>query len=363
MKLIDRYIIQELFVPFLGGIAAFTFILAGSTVLFNLIGEAIKYHIPVLDFLMLFFYKLPYIIALSFPMATLLATILVFGRMGNDLEILALKASGVGVLRLVVPVIVAGFVVSVLTILFNESIVPKASYSAENLMRSFKDQDKPSTIKKNINITEYKNDLPQRIINVGEVENQHLKSITVAEYDQGSLVRLIRAKSGRFLPEGGWEFYNGVMHNFPLGNPKQVVILEFKKELVNIQVNPLDLTKRQKNVEEMTRSELKQQIELDKKMGKDPSKQIMDYHMKLSVAFASLIYSILGASVGLRPHRSSSAMGLGLSLFIIFIYIILLSIGMGLGLSQTLPAMVAAWFPNIVIGISGIILLNKAALR
>ncbi|MBG91042.1 MAG: hypothetical protein CL521_04420 [Actinobacteria bacterium] len=357
MKLVDRYIIKELISPFFFGIIAFSFIISGSTILFQLIGEAVKYNIPIVDLIRLFFLKLPYIIALSFPMSTLLSTILVFGRLGNDLELLAFRAGGVSVLRLVVPIIVVGFSVSCLTVLFNESIVPKTAQSAEYLFRSYRDKQN-HTIKKNVNLTEFEHNLPKRIINVREINQGIMRNITVAEFDSGQLARIIRAKRGEWLPEGGWIFFDGLMHHFSILDPKKITLLKFKKEQINITLSPLDLTKRPKKIEEMTRQDLKDKIDLQKKLGEDPIKDIMDYHLKLSVAFASLIYSILGASVGLRPHRSSSAIGLGLSLMIILVYIVLLGIGTGLGLSHILPPIIAAWFPNIIVGIAGVTLLT-----
>jgi len=360
MSILDRYIIRELLVPFVAGILAFTFILSGSTILFQLISEAIKYGIPFGHFIQLFIFKLPYIIALSFPMSMLLATLLTFGRMGNDLEVLALRAGGVSILRLVVPVIMFGVCVSLMTIWFNESVVPRSAKSAEDLFRSYRDRETPN-IKENINITEYKDRVPSRIINVAQVDDGVLKNITVAEYEQGKLVRVIQSDTGKWQAAGGWEFNHGVMHHFQPNDRKKVTVIEFEKEFVNIKINPVDLSKRKKNAEEMTRSELKQAIAFKIATGVDPIKDIMDYHMKFSIAFASLIYSILGASIGLRPHRSSSGLGLGLSLLIIFIYIVLLSLGTGLGLSHAMPPLLAAWIPNIVAGSAGIFLLRKVA--
>ena len=112
MKIIDKYIFKELLLPFSSGILAFTTILLGSTVLFKLVGDAVKYAIPMTDVLLLILLKLPQIIALSIPMSTLFATITVFSRLGNDLEILALRSSGISILRLLFPVIIAGLFIS-----------------------------------------------------------------------------------------------------------------------------------------------------------------------------------------------------------------------------------------------------------
>ncbi len=362
VSILDRYLIKELIGPFLFGIAAFTFILSGSTVLFALIGEAIRNNIPMGIILQLFLYKLPYMIVLSFPMSTLLATIIAFGRLSADSEILAFRAGGIAFNRLVTPIFLTGLFVSLLTIWFNESIVPRATHSGERLYQSVVQQQKPK-IKRNVNFTEYKESLPYRIINVAEIDHGILKGISVAEYEKGILARIIRAKSGKFLPTGGWEFYDGVMHSFPVEYPDRVLFLSFSKEYIDIPINPLSVIDRNKNVEEMTSRELKAKIEEKKSLGQDVMTDRMNYHMKFSVPFASLIFSILGASVGLKPHRSSSAMGLGISLIVIFIYYILLSVGMGIGISGSVPAIIGAWLPNIIVGIFGIYLLKRLSYR
>ncbi len=358
MALVDRYLVKELIGPFIFGVSAFTSILAGSTILFALIGEVIKYQIPVIDFLQLFVYKLPYVIVLSFPMATLLSTILAFGRLSSDGEIMAFRASGVSFLRLVIPIFLAGFFISLTTIGINELIVPRAAHSAELLFRSYSERTQP-TIKQNINFTEYADGLPSRIINVAALDKGRLTGITVAEFEKGRLCRLIRASEGSWLPDGGWAFYNGIMHSFNDATPQRLTVIRFQEEVIDLNINPIDLSKRKKNMEEMNSRELQTQIALQKKLGQDPINDVMNFHLKFAIPFASLIFSILGASVGLRPHRSSSALGLGISLIIILIYYVLLAIGMGLGLSRILPPVVAAWIPNLVIGGTGIYLLKK----
>jgi lipopolysaccharide export system permease protein len=358
MKLIDRYICKEFIGPFLSGLAAFAVILSGSTILFKMIDYAVKFNIGIKDLIIVISLQIPYIIALSIPMATLFATISCFGRLSNDLEILAFKAHGVSVVRMLVPIVFMGILVSALNIVFNEFIVPKSASASEELLFSYKNNKTPK-IQSNLNITEYKDKLPFRVINVAEKEGNLLRNITIAEYKNGFLNRLIRAESGTWILHGAWEFYDGVMHNFQENDLKRVTVIEFEKEFINMDLRPVDFDNRHKKVEEMSGGEMLEKIEFEKRKGSDPIKLIMDYHMKIALAFSSLIYCILGASMGLRPHRSSSAMGIGLSLLVIFSYIILLSIGMGLGLSKTLPPLIAAWLPNIIIGMLSLLLARK----
>jgi lipopolysaccharide export system permease protein len=360
MKIIDKYIFKELFIPFTSGVLAFSTILFGSTVLFKLIGDAVKYNIPLLDLILLIILKSPYIIALSIPMATLFSTISIFGRLGNDLEIIALRSNGISVLRLLIPVLIFGLIASFTMLSMSEFIVPKSSSIAKKIIINSKSNKKPK-IENNINITQYKNKLPYRIINIGQKDKTKLKNITIAEYEEGSLVRLIRSNEGRWIPPRSWEFNNGLMHYFQKDNPKRVTVIEFEKENINLDLAPKDLIKSKKNVEEMNRKELMTKIKKEKEYGNDPIKLIMDYHMKTALAFSPLIYCLLGACMGLRPHRSSSALGIGLSLIIIVGYIILMSVGMGLGLAKALPSLYAAWLPNFIIILISIFLTKKLA--
>jgi lipopolysaccharide export system permease protein len=357
--ILDRYIIKELLGPFIFGIAAFSCILAGSSVLFYLIGDAIKYGIPVTVIIQLFIYKLPGIVVFTFPMSMLLATLLGFGRLSSDLEILALRAGGVGFYRLIIPVVCVGFSISVMTIWFNEQIVPQSTHSGQRLMRSYTAKNDPK-LKQQVNFTEYDaKGFPQRIINVHSIDGNKLKDVTVAEYDSGHLSRVIVSKSGKWLASGGWEFYNGVMHQFSTNDPFRVTAISFKKEYIDIPIDPQEANKPAKGVDEMTSTELKAKIQLQRKLGEDPSQNLMQYYMKFSIPFACLIFSILGAAVGLRPHRSSSALGLGISLVIILVYYVLLSIGMGLGTAHVLPPIFAAWIPNLVVGTAALYLLKR----
>jgi len=359
LKIVDKYVVKELLGPFIFGMTAFTAILAGSTILIPLMNDAARLGIPLSKTIQLFFYHIPAIIVFTFPMSMLLATILAFGRMNSDLEILAFRAAGINFFRLIIPVVLVGFFVSLLTIWFNESIVPRATHSAENLMSVIKNSDKP-TIKQFINFTEYDSDgKPYRIINVVEVDKGLLKQVTVLEYQKGELIRTIKAQEGQFRDDGAWEFYNGTMHNFTLNDRKKAIVMDFKKEVIDIQINPLDLTKREKQIEEMNAKELSDRIQLKKRSGQPYQSDLVRYHLKFAVPFASIIFSILGASIGIRPHRSTSAIGLGISLVVVILYYVLL--GVGLGMAHMIPPMIAAWLPNIVVAIAGCFLLKKVA--
>jgi lipopolysaccharide export system permease protein len=352
---------KEIIEALLFGIATFTCILGGGVILLPLVGQAVALNIPVFSTIMLLVYRLPSIVVFVFPMSMLLATILTIGRFRSDSEITAFKASGISFVRLVIPIIVIGFLVSLFSIWFQEVIIPRSNKSAEDIIYNVTQKSRPN-IKKNINFTEYdKAGLPLRVINVLGVKDNILQNITLAEYDEGVLVRLIRAATGSLVKNGDWIFYNGSLYVFDKNRNDKLLYVQFEKEYIHLPVNPLDLSKREKSVEEMNALELKEHISFKKRTGRDIATDLVKFHMRFSIPFTSVIFAILGASVGLKSQRNSSSTGLGLSLIVIIIYYLLISVGMYMGMTNLIPAIVAAWLPNLVIGTAGLYLLSRSS--
>ncbi|RAP24027.1 hypothetical protein DID73_01830 [Candidatus Marinamargulisbacteria bacterium SCGC AG-343-K17] len=360
MKLLDSYLVKEIIFPFIFGIAAFTSIIAGSSLIFQLVSKAVKYGFSIASTVQLFVYKLPAVISLTLPMAILLATILVIGRLSADLEMVALRSAGVSLFRILIPIISIGLVVSLVNIIFNEIVVPRANYHAEILLNNL--QKTNISIRENVNLTQYDDEgLPLRIINVREVEEQTLKDITIAEYEKGRLARVIRAEYGNWDSIGGWVFNNGVMHVLLESSSQELMVINFEKEIINLALDLLDFSKRAKSYDEMNGKELMSFIQKEKLLGKDINELLIQYYLKFALPFACLIFTMIGAAVSFQPHRRSSAMGMGLSIIIILTYYIIYSFGLAFGINSVIPPILAAWTPNIIIGIVSIYLLNKVA--
>ncbi len=360
MKLLDSYLVKELLFPFLFGIAAFTSIIAGSSMIFQLVSKAVKYGFSIANTIQLFVYQLPAVISLTLPMAILLATILLIGRLSADLELVALRSAGVSLTRVLIPILSVGLIISLVNIIFNEIVVPRSNYHAEVLLNKL--QKTNISIRDNVNLTQYdENKLPLRIINVRKVEDENLKDITIAEYVDGRLARIIRAEYGSWDAVGGWVFYNGVMHMLLEGDSQEMVVIDFEKEIINLSLNLLDFTKKEKGFDKMNARELSGFIQKEQSLGKDVNELQIQYYLKYALPFACLIFTMIGAAVSFQPHQRSSAMGMGLSIIIILTYYIIYSFGLALGINNIFSPILAAWLPNITVGIVSIYLLNKLA--
>ena len=162
IKTIDRYIFKELIEPFLFGLGAFTAILSASMVLFELVRAVVLRGMPLFVALQIFVYRLPNIMVYIFPMAMLLAALLAFSRLSGDSEVIAFRASGISLNRLIIPVLALGLLVSLVNLTFQEIVVPESNKAAKNLLIETTSKHQPK-LQKNVFVPEMDKGVLKRI--------------------------------------------------------------------------------------------------------------------------------------------------------------------------------------------------------
>jgi len=360
IKIIDRYIIKELFDPFLFGLGAFTAILSASMILFDLVRWVVVRGMSPITAVQIFIYRLPGTAVYIFPMATLLAALLAFGKLSSQTEIVAFKAGGISIYRIIVPVLIFGLAISLVTLLTYEVVVPRATSAATNLMVEVQAAKSPK-IQKNVLIPEVENDVLKRMYFAGKLNGDIMEDVVVEEFMDGKLSEIINAKEAQWDKEKNtWLFKDGVI--YPLSDTGEYKhLIKFKEQYMTIKYTPADFFMGEKKPEEMNMAELKSFIKLKKKMGEDTVDLLIQYYLKGAVPFSCLVFVLLGAPLGLSPQRSSSSIGLGLSVLIVFFYYFLTFITMAIGELRLLSPIAAAWLPNIITGGIGVYILNKSA--
>lgn len=358
IKIIDRYISQELLEPFLFGLTSFTLILSASMVLFELVRAVIIAGMPIVLAIQLFVYKLPGIVVYIFPMATLLGVLLCFARLSGDSEIIAFRASGISLVRIVAPVLVWGFIISLVTILFYEIVVPYSNRAAKELTVQTRIEKTPQ-MRNNVFVPEIENGALKRIFYVRKIQNDVMEGVIVQEFVDGALSQIINAKSAKWA-NNKWTFKDGIIYLLSeTGEYKHLI--KFDEQEIAIKYNPADFYVEDKRPEEMNYHDLKKYINLKKKMGVNIVDLAIQLNSKISIPFASFVFALLGASLGFNPTRRSSSIGLGLSIIVIFFYYILMFMSMAAGETELISPFWAAWFPNVVTAGFGIYVLYKAS--
>src|SRR3972149_3766985 len=123
MKILSRYILKEHIAPFFFALGTITFLLLIDFVP-KIIDLVIDKNVSVLIVLELIGFNLAWMLALSVPMSVLVATLMAFGRLSSDFEITALKSSGVNMIQLLKPILMAGALVALGMVWVNDKILP-----------------------------------------------------------------------------------------------------------------------------------------------------------------------------------------------------------------------------------------------
>jgi lipopolysaccharide export system permease protein len=132
VRILSRYIVREQPAPFLLSLAILTFLFLMDyliEILDLIIGKGLEVQVVV----ELFIYNIAWMVALTVPMAVLVAVLMAFGRLSQDGEITAMKASGVSIIRISIPVLLLGAVVAVALVRFNDRVLPEFNYRAKTL--------------------------------------------------------------------------------------------------------------------------------------------------------------------------------------------------------------------------------------
>ncbi len=135
IPIIDRWLFGQLVPPLIFAVSAFTVVSLSVGVMFDLIRKIVEFGLPITLAIQVMFLKLPGFLVLSFPMSVLLSTLLAYGKMSSNSEILAARSLGVKTSRLVTPAIILAIFMTGLTFYFNNSLVPLTTRYSETLLR------------------------------------------------------------------------------------------------------------------------------------------------------------------------------------------------------------------------------------
>jgi lipopolysaccharide export system permease protein len=361
MRILDKYIIAELLGPFIFGIAAFSSIFIGTDVLFKMARFITEQGAAILTVAKLFVFSLPRIIVLTFPMSMLLASLLAFGRLSGNSEIVAMKSGGISFYRLAAPVVAVAFFVSIFAMFFQEFVVPAANTAYTRTVQEEVNKSQLPKTQDHILIRDIKEGQIQRITYArqfnGETNTMH--GVDIQEFDNGRLARIVNAQEGKWNGKD-WDLNNGIIHIVSEnGNVENT--LRFQKQIVNVQKTPSEISREQKQPKEMSIEELKVHIKVREREYVSTNALVVELHQRIALPMASLIFTLIGAPLGLQPHRASSSIGLGLSIVIIFVYYSIMTVSTALGQSGTVPPVLGAWLPNILMIAFGAWLIRRAA--
>lgn len=358
LRILDKYVLKELLYPFVFGIASFSSIFIASTMLFKITQYITKYGASIDSVMRMFMYNLPEVINYTFPMSMLLAALMAFGKLSGSSEIVAMKSGGISYHRIVAPVVVVGFIVSMFSMVWAEKVVPRCKARASYILNvEIKRNTKPIQ-QEHIIIKSFSSG-KQSITYANKFdENKGMMSdVTTEEFEKGSIVRVQTAKRA-YWEHGSWRMEDGKI--FALNERDGVQSsISFKEQKLPLDMSPRQISWEQKDPEEMTIGELKESIRVLEKQKLSAARQWCEMFMRINIPLASLFFAVIGACLGTQKQRTSSSIGLGISIIVIFIYYAVMTLSTGLGKGGVISPFIACAIPNILCAIIGYYLLEK----
>ncbi|HME95803.1 MAG TPA: LPS export ABC transporter permease LptG [Methylomirabilota bacterium] len=363
-RILDRYVIKELGPPFAIGVGVFTFFLVIDRI-FQLTDLVITKNVPFALVMPLLAYMLPAFLALTLPMALLVAVLLVGGRLAGDLEVAALKASGVSPLRLFRPFLAVGIVVTLLIAWLTLVVGPWSSGAFQRQLFLILQSRASTGIKERT----FSATFSQFVIYVDEVSASQvrLKGLLVSDERNPEQSRIIVAREGRLLSDEATRritlrFLDGSISESDVGDRRRFRQTYFSLYDMTLPVDsPIAAVSREEKPEkQMPVRQLLAEAQRLRREGQPSAPYYVELHKRFALPVAALVFTLVGFPLGIRSHRGGRAAALALSFGIVVGYYILYNSMEGFALRGRIPAGVAVWIPNAILAVMGALLLRAS---
>lgn len=372
MRILDRYIMASVLSAFLFGIAIFLGLILTMDQMRKLVEMIADNGVPVLTALKVVGYRIPSMLSYAFPMSVLLSILLTFNRMSSESEMVAARAAGISFTRIVLPVLLFALGITGLTYVISDIFAPYAEKRASLLQREALNKVQFNTP---VNYQRVKDGLRLYEISAANIDllSNRMTDVGLLFYHDGRPWIYIHAHQAEWQPaKGRWTFsppflakpVDATQEGFTVrSDDSGVSLLDITTLTTRLEESPFDLTSTKRRPEELTAEELRKLTAHLRNLDtpeKDVGKWNMAAFTRYATPFSCLVFALIGAPLGLRHHRTSSAVGLGISLLVIFgFYFFSVYIGM-IGQNGRMDPLLAAWLPNVLGGALGIGLIIRA---
>jgi LPS export ABC transporter permease LptF/LPS export ABC transporter permease LptG len=356
MRILDRYIVREIFRHAFLGLVVFTFVFFVPR-LVRLMELFVRHAGSGVQIMKLFLCIFPSVFVFTVPMATLIGVLLGLGRMSADSEIIALTALGIGRRRILLPVGVLALAGALLTLVMTAWAGPAAlriwhATEAELISSQISFQVQPRVFDERF---------PKKVLYVNDVaaSGTQWRGVFVAGTggESGSMVTL--AESAIVIAEpkqGKLELHlrGGSTHEFSRADPNHYSVTAFGQSDWPIEVSELgQVQPRQRSIPERSMGEL---LTAKGAAWRDAR---VELHTRLAFPVACIVFALVAVPLGAQPRRGGRAAGSLLAVVLIASYYLLLIVGAGLARHATVSPAAGVWIANALLAVMGLALLPR----
>ncbi len=353
VRTLSWYILRQYLPPFVLSFVAFL-------VIFVVIDLADRLNVfldrEVSAEIMVLFYTnyIPYISVLVLPMAMLLACLFCIGGLNRSHEILAMKAAGVSLYRIMLPLLVFALCVSLFSFWLGDRIVPEANYQRNQIEMGLKPIS-PMSIRKQVVIR----DVDGQVLSMGQYD-PHKKlglQVTLDRYSGSILMEKVRAEEVRW-GMNVWVFSEGERRQFQLDGEE---VEGFESYVCDsLTLLPEDLERAPRPIEQMNIGELDRFIQRKIRNGGEAVKEAVELQLRMAFPFACFVIVLFGLPLASEAKLAGRPIQVGVCLLASFVYYGSLQAGRAMGWNGLVPAFWGAWGPNLIFLLIGSLSILRA---
>jgi LPS export ABC transporter permease LptG/LPS export ABC transporter permease LptF len=363
-RILDEYVVREFLSTFFLVLSGFVLLMLAFT-FFELIGDILRNHIALSMVGNYLINLTPSMVYQITPLAVLIAVLVTFGVLNRNSEIIAMKATGISLYRLVIPIVFISALLAVGLFLFDQIYLPQANRRQEALHNIIKGRP-PQTVlhpEQNWIFGE-----PHRNESGGifyykffDSEHKEFADLSIFEFDRSTFAlsrRIFAARAVWDPSTASWLFLNGWERDFAGSNVTE--FREFKQtSFSEIHEDPNYFVKERLQAQEMSFGQLDRYIADLRQSGFDTMRLRVDLWRKLAYPLMAVVMAVLAIPFALSMGRRSSLTGVAVAIAVTLAYIVINDLFQGLGNVNYLPAMMAAWSSDVLFGLVGSYLLLR----
>lgn len=362
-RLLDAYVVREFFGMFVLVLASFVMLMLVFT-FFELIGDIVRNHIALVTVGDYLFNLTPSMVYAITPLAVLIAALVTFGVLNRNSEIVAMKATGISLYRLVIPIVSISAILAICLFLFDDYYLPAANRRQEALRSTIKGKPAQTFLH------------PEEKWMVGQSHpgeqgrifyyqffdayDDAFANLSVFEFNPSTFALSRRIFASRAVwdeQSETWRFHNGWVRNFDGNNPEYS---EFSStSFAEIHEDPGYFKKENLQSQEMNFGQLDSYIRDLRQSGFDTMRLRVALWHKLAYPLIAIVMAVLAIPFALSMGRRGSLTGIAVAISVALAYWVVDGLFSAMGNVNYLPAALAAWSPDVLFALTGGYLLLK----
>ena len=366
MKLIDRAVSRELLVNVSFAIFVLSLVLVVGNIFRKLLPLLVNHDVPMEYLITFIAYVLPFSLIFTIPWGLLTAILLVFGRLSADNELIALRANGVSISRICIPLAAVALLCTAICLWLNVQVAPAAQEKLRSTIYDLATRNPMALFDSDQVIDQF----PGRKIYVGKKDGNRLENIIVFEVDDNSIpIRVTYARTGKL--EADLENKRILMHlyeaRYQQRDEKNPLDLRKIRDGINMAEGTLPISleelyekeKKRPSRSALSIEQLLEQLKSENKNERSASRT--EINKRFSFPFSCLAFALIGVPLGVTAHRRETSIGFAMGLIVAVSYFLFVIIGDTLRSNPKVHPELLVWFPNILFLVLGAFLFRRLA--